>query len=100
VPGEEVLLGHFLTLFLLFAQAGRIVLGDEGADFVAEGDVLGREVEIHGGLPVSASFEEGRFVVSGATIDVERAFGKMTLASTEANMIRVQLRPHRSAKNP
>jgi hypothetical protein len=93
VPGEEVLLGHFLALFLLFTQACRIVLGDEGADFVAESDVLGREVEIHGGLPVSASLRRADFVVSGATIDVERAFGKMTLASTEANMIRVQLAP-------
>ncbi len=47
-PGEEVLLGHLLAFFLLVAQPGRIALGNEGANLVAESEVLGREVEIHG----------------------------------------------------
>jgi hypothetical protein len=51
VPGQEVFLGHFLALLLLLTQAGGVVLGDEGADLVAERDVFGREIEVHGGLP-------------------------------------------------
>ena len=47
VPGEEVFLAHLFAFFLHGAKARRIVLGDEGAHFGAEGVVFRRKVEVH-----------------------------------------------------
>jgi hypothetical protein len=47
VPGEEVLTAHVLA----HAEVGKvlgIVLGDEGADFVAERLLFRGEFEVHG----------------------------------------------------
>ena len=50
VPGEIVVLAPGVLALALLVQVGGIVVGDEAADLVAEGDVLGGKVEVHGCL--------------------------------------------------
>ena len=42
--------GIVLLFFLHGAKLCGVVVGDEGADLLAEGEVLGRKVEVHGGV--------------------------------------------------
>jgi hypothetical protein len=49
LPEEEVFLG-ILVARLLASELGRVLVLEEGADFLAEGDLFGRELDVHGWL--------------------------------------------------
>ena len=52
MPGEEILLGHFFAFILLVAQVGGVIFGDELANFLLEGQILGAEFHVHHESPI------------------------------------------------
>src|SRR3546814_5791362 len=52
VPGEEILLGQFFALILLAAEFRGIIFGDELANFLLEGQILGAEFHVHHESPI------------------------------------------------
>jgi hypothetical protein len=61
VPREEILFVQLVALILLAAQCLGVVVGNESANFLAEGDLFWAELKVHGSI-LSNPWESGPFV--------------------------------------